>query len=128
MSDKPLFDLNGKYRLAYDVNQWVVQKRKGKPGERSSSWGGISFIGSEKRHLRRIFREKGIALTDDAIAKVDAMPETFFGFLREHEPDLARQHPIWRAARAAVRGPLGRSRQSRPKTTRQTEIAPATVL
>ncbi len=73
MADKPLFNLDaeGRWRLAYDKQQWVIQRRAGMPCRRGSDsaamrrtgWRGVSFIGSEKRILRRVIRESGVVLT-----------------------------------------------------------------
>ncbi len=60
MADKPLFNLyiKGRWRLAYDSNQWVLQKRAGSPGRnrygiRESGWRGVSFVGGRKTTLER---------------------------------------------------------------------------
>ncbi len=91
MADKPLFNLDAKarWRLAYDSQQWVVQRRAQKPRVRrleghaiaDSGWRGVAFIGSEKRVLRRVLGEKGIALTAEAAAQLDALPERFLDFI-----------------------------------------------
>ncbi len=88
MTDKPLFhlDAEGRWRLAYDSNQWVLQKRAGSPGRnrygiRESGWRGVSFVGGRKATLGRIFREKGISLTPEAQAWFDALPEQFRDFV-----------------------------------------------
>ncbi len=91
MADKPLFSLDaeGRWRLSYDSQQWVVQRRSGKARaaglearpSRDSGWeGGASFIGSEKRILRRVLGEKGVVLTAEAQARLDALPEQFLEF------------------------------------------------
>ncbi len=100
MADKPLFSLDaeGRWRLAYDVNQWVVQRRVGTPRRRgsdsaamrSTGWRGISFIGSEKRVLRRVLGEKGVALTAEAQARLDALPDDFPVFIAAPERFSAR--------------------------------------
>ena len=103
MADKPLFTLDSKsrWRLAYDRQQWVLQRRTGKPRVRrleghavaDSGWRGVSFIGSEKRVLRRVLGEKGVILTVEAQARLDALPETFRDFLAAIDaprPDSAR--------------------------------------
>ena len=127
MSDKPLFELNEKYQLAYDQHQWIVQVQEGvrQKGDHAGEkrWRAISFIGSHKRHLWRVFGEKDILLTDEAVGKVDALADTFFDFLRDHDPASARRHPIWRAAQAGNRHGTGKSRQSRPQTTQEPETA-----
>ena len=89
MADKPLFtlDIEGRWRLAYDSNQWVIQRRKGsaRPSNRSgiaeSGWRGVSYVGGKKTTLDRLFREKGISLTPEAQARLDALPEQFLAFV-----------------------------------------------
>ncbi len=91
MADKPLFILNaeGRWRLAYDRQQWAVQRRAGKPCRRGSDsaamrrtgWKGVSFIGDKKATLRRVLGEKGIILTAEARARFDELPTQFVIFL-----------------------------------------------
>ncbi len=64
MADKPLFDLDteGRWRLAYDRQQWVVQRRAGMPCRRGSDsaamrwtgWKAVSFVGGKKATLARV--------------------------------------------------------------------------
>ncbi len=89
MADKPLFNLDteGRWRLAYDSNQWVLQRRVGspRPGKgaavRDTGWRGVSFVGGKKATLHRLFREKGISLTHEAQTRFDALPEQFMDFI-----------------------------------------------
>ena len=89
MADRPLFNLDtkGRWRLACDAQQWVIQRRKGpaRPANRSgiaeSGWRGVSFVGGRKATLDRLFREKGISLTPEAHARFDALPERFLNFI-----------------------------------------------
>ena len=94
MADHPLFtlDIEGRWRLAYDRNQWILQrgeKRKSvRAGARSKGprsdgmdWRGVSFVGSEKRILRRVIREAGVVLAAEAQARLDALPEQFLEFV-----------------------------------------------
>ncbi len=91
MADKPLFNLDseGRWRLAYDRNQWVIQRRTQKARVRlleghaiaDSGWRGVSFVGGKKTTLARLFREKGIVLTREAQARFDALPEQFLDFV-----------------------------------------------
>ncbi len=100
MTDKPLFNLDakGRWRLAYDRQQWVVQRRTGKPCRRGSDsaamrrtgWKGVSFIGGTKATLRRVLREKGVPLTAEAQASLDALPERFMDFIAAPERFFAR--------------------------------------
>ncbi len=95
MADKPLFNLDadGRWRLAYDRNQWVIQRRAQKPRVRrleghaiaDSGWRGVSFVGGKRATLRRLFRERGISLTPEANARLDALPEQFQDFIAAPE-------------------------------------------
>ncbi len=90
MTDTPLFNLDaeGRWRLAYDSQQWVVQRRVGKARRRGSDsaamrrtgWKGVSFIGGKKATLRRVLGEKGVVLTPEAQARLDVLPEQFLNF------------------------------------------------
>ncbi len=100
MTDKPLFSLDAeaRWRLAYDRQQWVVQRRAQKPRVRrleghaiaDSGWRGVSFVGGKKATLGRIFREKGVVLTAEAQARLDALPERFMDFIAAPERFFAR--------------------------------------
>ena len=89
MADNPLFtlDAESRWRLAYDSNQWIIQRRKGPPSPygvvpgRDSGWMAVSFIGGKKATLARLFRERGISLTPEAKARFDALPEQFLNFV-----------------------------------------------
>ncbi len=102
MADRPLFNLDteGRWRLAYDSNQWVLQRRTQKPRARrleghaiaDSGWRGVSFVGGKNATLPRLFREKGIGLTAEAQARLDAPPGQFLDFIATPER-LAAQWP-----------------------------------
>ncbi len=89
MADRPLFNLDakGRWRLAYDKQQWIIQRRKGPPRPpgivpgRDSGWMAVSFVGGRKATLAHLFREKGISLTPEALARFDALPEQFLDFV-----------------------------------------------
>ncbi len=89
MADQPLFNLDAesRWRLAFDAQQWVIQRRRRAPrrseraGISDSGWRGVSFIGGKKATLGRIFREKGIVLTREAQARIDALPGQFLDFV-----------------------------------------------
>ncbi len=100
MTDKPLFilDAEGRWRLAYDRQQWVLQRRAQKPRVKrleghaiaDSGWRGVSFIGSTKATLRLVLGEKGVVLTPEAQARLDALPERFVDFIAAPERFFAR--------------------------------------
>ncbi len=95
MADNPLFNLDaeGRWRLAYDSNQWVIQRRKGKPrptdskgsGVAEPDWRGVSFVGGKKATLDRLFRERDISLTAEAQVRFDALPRQFMDFIAAPE-------------------------------------------
>ncbi len=100
MADKPLFNLDaeGRWRLAYDRQRWVVQRRAQKPRVRrleghaiaDSGWRAVSFIGGTKATLRRVLGEKGVPLTAEAQARLDALPERFLDFIAAPERFFAQ--------------------------------------
>ncbi len=89
MADLPLFtlDTEARWRLAYDRQQWVLQRRRRAPrrseraGIADSGWRGVAFIGSTKATLARVLGEKGVVLTAEAQARLDALPEQFIDFI-----------------------------------------------
>ncbi len=91
MADKPLFNLDaeGRWRLAFDRQQWVVQQRVGISCQRGSDsaamrrtgWMAVSFIGGKKATLARVLGEKGVILTAEAQARFDALPDMFMDFI-----------------------------------------------
>lgn len=98
MADKPLFDLtvDGRWRLAYDKHQWIVQQGKLRRSAKAQStldrasastlgYRGVQFIGGPKEGLWHAFRKLGILLTEEAIAKIDAMPDSFLTWLRHYD-------------------------------------------
>ncbi len=98
MADKPLFNLDaeGRWRLAYDRQQWVLQRRRRAPrrsdraGIADSGLRPVSFIGSTKATLVRVLGEKGVVLTAEAAARLDALPERFMDFIAAPERFFAR--------------------------------------
>ncbi len=98
MADNPLFNLDAesRWRLAYDRQQWVLQRRRRAPrrseraGIADSGWRGVSFIGSTRATLRRVLGEKRVVLTAEAQARLDALPERFIDFVAAPERFFAR--------------------------------------
>ena len=101
MADTPLFtlDAEGRFRLAYEANQWVIEqrgskrKRGGFEGGHSEiyRWEGRWHVGSEKRTLTEYIEgERGpplpekdrprIHLTPEAQFRFDTLPNTFREF------------------------------------------------
>ncbi len=78
IADTLFLRLSEKWALAYDKNQWIVQRRKA-PSKTGGAcrWAGVSFIGSNKDILWRVLREKGAEIDHAAREYIDAMPDTF---------------------------------------------------
>ncbi len=74
-------------------------QRAWRPGPAAARAGRASFIGSEKRVLRRVLGEKGVILTAEAQARLDALPDNFPTFIAAPERFFAR--PETEAAQAA---------------------------
>ncbi len=111
MADSPLFELDAerRWRLAYDREQWVLQRRTQKAhtrqikghAARDSGFRGVWFVGSRKATLVRGFRRFGVELTPEAQSKFDDLPDTFPQFRREVE-DRASRLPSRRRERLKV--------------------------
>ena len=82
-------DAAGRWRLAYDSQQWIIQRRAGaaRPSDsgavRKSGWQAVSFVGGKRATLERLFREKCIVLTPEAQKRLDALPNEFRDFIVE---------------------------------------------
>ncbi len=63
----------------------VTETLFGAPPDSVLVWRGVSFVGCEKRVLRRLFREKEISLTPKAQTRFDALPEQFTDFIATPE-------------------------------------------
>jgi hypothetical protein len=110
MADTLLFPLNERHRLAYDGNQWIIQRRQGKVGAPKTSWAGIAFLAHNKSTLWRLLREEEILIDALAIRRMDALPDTFDDFLRDHDPEAYRRNPAFRCAQSNLRARGLRSR------------------
>ncbi len=106
MADTPLFTLDAeqRYRLAYDAQQWVIQRQERNPSTsqiegraaRDSGFRGVWFVGSEKRVLHQYIEGERpplpaqerprIHLTPEAQYRLDALPDTFKQF---HQDGIA---------------------------------------
>ncbi len=78
VADRQFLRLSENWALAYDKNQWIVQRRKA-PGKKGGAcrWAAVSFFASKKADLLRVLREKGAEIGPAAREYIDAMPGTF---------------------------------------------------
>ena len=59
-------------------------------GDAQDGLEGVSFIGGKKATLARFLGEKGVVLTAEAQARLDALPERFMDFIAAPERFFAR--------------------------------------
>ena len=69
--DRQFLALNDRWNVAFDQNQWIVQKRTG------TEWRSVSFIASDKRILQRILCSLDIIPTAEAKRTVRCLPDSF---------------------------------------------------
>ena len=81
--DRILFELSATAAVGADELQWIVYRRAGR------GWNGVSFVRSTKAILERCIRQKGVDVTPEGRAKLDALPASF---------------DLWKAARATAAG------------------------
>ena len=101
MADIEVFRLNPEWSLGFDRAQWIVRKKVArKKGARQSEWNPVSFIGSNKDTLWRVLGEKGVVVTPEAKAAIDAMPHRFLDWLAERDAGAedADAAPVHKAA------------------------------
>ena len=73
MADRQ-FAISGKWALAADRFQWMVQRQYLHKGE--IKWQSVAFVASTRNELARCLRENGCPL-DDATRLTAALPFTF---------------------------------------------------
>ena len=119
MPDRPLFDLDatGKWRLAHDKNQWIIQKRTARgclKGTRNGepSFRGVWFVGSKKATLSEGFQRHSVELTDEARAQFNALPATFLEWAtaRRKPVHCGPRHPMTNARTPSGRADAGYER------------------
>ncbi len=90
MADIEVLRLSSEWSLGFDRAQWIVRrlnKKVNKHGVRD--WKSLSFIGSNKDTLWRVLGERGVVVTPEAKAAVDAMPYRFVDWLAERDAGAA---------------------------------------
>lgn len=94
MSFKIFLRLSEDWVLGYDPQQWIVMRRYPLKagGEKPKA---VGFIGSEKRILLRVLDEKGAVVTPAAQRELDALPNSFRGWLKDFlEPSTDKRSPV----------------------------------
>ena len=80
MISHPPYPLASNWALDYDEYQWIVLRRRNCGTQ--TGWKPVAFIATEKRILLRVLKNKGISLTPEAQAFLDAMPDSFQEFFK----------------------------------------------
>ena len=80
MTDRVLFELAEGWRLAYDSQQWIIERRKGHTKDGQEKWRGVRFIGGHVDDLYRCLARLKIDATDEAVEKLTRLPTTFKAF------------------------------------------------
>ena len=77
-----ILPLSEGWALGYDQNQWMLMRLRSRKKGEETYWQPVSFIGSTKTVLRRVLAENGVTVCPEALAKIDAMPERFFDWIK----------------------------------------------
>jgi len=83
MADIPFMRLNGRWRLAYDNRQWIIQRLAGCEKDGAEKWEGRKFIGCTRATLIREIARLKIKPTMEAAEELASLPASFGAFLRE---------------------------------------------
>ncbi len=76
-------DANEKWALGYDRLQWMIMRAKKR--RVGVTWQPVKFITSRKANLLSTLAEIGVQPTSKAQAALDAMPDTFRDWFRQHQ-------------------------------------------
>lgn len=86
LGDGFLFDLAPGWAVGFDDLQWMLMRVvKRKPSDRRSPWVPVAFVATERRILDRVIRDRGITVTADGRAHLDALPDHFKTFITTKE-------------------------------------------
>ncbi len=70
--------LSENWALAYDENQWIVQRaRRNRNKEGGLDWRAVAFVASDKGVLQRVLREKGAVIDSEGLEALRRLPGTF---------------------------------------------------
>ena len=78
VADIQFLRLSENWALAYDENQWIVQRaRRNRNKEGGLEWRAVAFVASDKGVLHRVLREKGAVIDSEGLEALRRLPETF---------------------------------------------------
>ena len=73
-SNRPIAQLNERWRVVDDPLQWILQRKKGGPHEKNSGWRNRSFC-TTREGLLRCIRECSGEIDADALAELRRLPD-----------------------------------------------------
>ena len=74
MKTTELVRLNDKWRIVDDPLQWILERRRGVPGKKSTGWVGNAYCMTRRALLRNI-RERAGEVDPAAVAYIEPWPE-----------------------------------------------------
>ena len=78
VADRQFLLLSENWALAYDKNQWIVQRaRRNRNKVCGLEWRAVAFVASDKGVLHRVLREKGAVIDSEGLEALRRLPETF---------------------------------------------------
>ncbi len=78
VADTLFLRLSENWALAYDKNQWIVQRaRRNRNKEGGLEWRAVAFVASDKGVLHRVLREKGAVIDSEGLEALRRLPGTF---------------------------------------------------
>lgn len=95
MGDRILFHVCPGWALGADSLQWILFKddKRGPQAEkrhRRAPWKALAFIASTKTVLLRVLSENGVEPTPEGWAALNAMPDSFRAWCRQHRIRVVR--------------------------------------
>ncbi len=98
MADKQFLHLSERWALAYDKNQWIVQRaRRNRNKVCCLEWRAGAFVASDKGVLHRVLREKGAVIDSEGLEALRRLPGTFRDW-RDAQKAVVADEPMRRAA------------------------------
>ena len=92
MTEDMVLRLSENWSLKCDPNQWIVCKLRMANGQQI--WRPVSFVGSTKSVLRRVFREKSVSVSPEAERLIGEWPERFLDWRSVWETRTQDEKPI----------------------------------
>lgn len=76
-----LFELADGWALGANDQQWIVLKRRNSRTQRG--WKPLAYVATSTQTLRRVLLEKGVRLSPEADAQLEALPKSLQDFTQD---------------------------------------------